>query len=163
MAGSIITPSSTPARLPSIPHTNVPIRSASRGLGSGGRWTAGRIPVPLPHPEHRDLSPLPPSRGCGLIMGLGSALPPLCGFSLLPLPSPECLVLKRIIYQIIFIQLWRRRKKDDRGGKGPFAVLIALRRTCESGAGLIKAGAAESLPVANESCHVRAGLLRWTR
>lgn len=40
------------------------------------------------------------------------------------------------------------------GEKGPFAVLIALQRTCESGAGLIKAGAAESLPVANESCHV---------
>lgn len=40
------------------------------------------------------------------------------------------------------------------GKKGPFAVLIALRHTCESGAGLIKAGAAESLPLANESCHV---------
>lgn len=40
------------------------------------------------------------------------------------------------------------------GKKGPFAVLIALQRTCESGAGLIKAGAAESLPPANESCHV---------
>lgn len=40
------------------------------------------------------------------------------------------------------------------GKKGPFAVLIALRCTCESGAELIKAGAAESLPLANESCHV---------
>jgi len=45
-------------------------------------------------------------------------------------------------------------EKGWRGKKGPFAVLIALRCTCESGAELIKAGAAESLPLANESCHV---------
>lgn len=43
----------------------------------------------------------------------------------------------------------KKKKKE-----GPFAVLIALRRTCESGAVLIKAGAAESLPLANESCLV---------
>lgn len=84
----------------------------------------------------------------------GATCLPCVDFPSSPFPSPECLVLKRIIYQIIFIQLWRRKKKDGRGKKGPFAVLIALRRTCESGAGLIKAGAAESLPVANESCHV---------
>lgn len=38
--------------------------------------------------------------------------------------------------------------------KGPFAVLIALRCTCENRAGLIKASTAELLPLANESCHV---------
>lgn len=76
-----------------------------------------------------------------------------------PAPSlfPECLALKRIIYQIIFIQV-RRRKAKRRGGggagKAPFAVLIAWRCTCEKGAGLIKGSAAEALPLANESCHV---------
>lgn len=43
----------------------------------------------------------------------------------------------------------KKKKKKE-----PFAVLIAWWRACESGAGLIKACAAESLPVANESCLV---------
>lgn len=40
----------------------------------------------------------------------------------------------------------KKKKKKE-----PFAVLIAWWRACERGAGLIKAGAAKSLPVANES------------
>lgn len=40
----------------------------------------------------------------------------------------EWLALKRIIYQIIFIQLWRNKKEEKGvwGEEGPFAVLIAL-------------------------------------
>lgn len=74
-------------------------------------------------------------------------------------PSPaslflECLALKRIIYQIIFIQVRKTKKKDGGGEKGPFAVLIAWRCTCENRAGLIKGTTAESLPLANENRHV---------
>lgn len=56
----------------------------------------------------------------------------------------EWLTLKRIIYQIIFIQLWRK-KKEEKGGEKPFCGFNCFAASGGDSAQLIKAHTADAL------------------